>query len=301
MKAEHFSMRISKICQLLGVSRQSYYQYFHHQEWLSIEQDLVLKRVRQIREEHRYMGTRKLYELLQPFLLEHQIKIGRDALFDLLSAHKLLVRRRQRKISTTNSYHRFKKWPNLIKDFIPSQINQLWVSDITYWKTGKGFMYIHLITDVYSHKIVGYRLSNTLKVKESLKALKMAISSSLGGLDTPFQLIHHSDRGIQYCSASYVKFLQDNKIRISMTENGDPRENAIAERINGIVKHEYLKGLKVGNSYQAKQALEKAVRLYNQERPHLSIGMLKPEQLHQQPNLKTKKLWKNYYYEKNEL
>lgn len=301
MKAEHLSMRISKMCQLLGISRQSYYQYFYRLEWLNIEHDLVLKKVRQIRLEHRYMGTRKLYEVLQPFLLEHQIKIGRDALFDLLSAHKLLVRRRQRKVSTTNSYHRFKKWPNLIKDFTPIRINQLWVSDITYWKVGKRFMYIHLITDAYSHKIVGCRLSNTLKVKESLKALKMAISSSLGGLDTPFQLVHHSDRGIQYCSDKYVKLLKDYKIRISMTENSDPRENAIAERVNGILKHEYLKGIKIRKSSEAKQVLENAIRLYNEERPHLSIGMLKPEQLHQHPNLKTEKLWKNYYYEKSEM
>jgi len=156
----------------------------------------------------------------------------------------LLVRKRKRKISTTNSYHRFRKYPNLIREFIPTAINQLWVSDITYWKIGEKHVYISFITDVYSHKIVGYYVAQTLETIESLQALKMA----LDGLKTePTNLIHHSDRGIQYCSNSYVNLLQDYNVKISMTENGDPLENAVAERINGIIKEEYLHNYQVNN------------------------------------------------------
>jgi len=145
------------------------------------------------------------------FQLEHQIKVGRDALFDLLAEHKLLVKKRKRKISTTMSYHRFHKWPNLIKDFIASAPNELYVSDITYWKIETGFVYISFITDAYSHKIVGYQVAETLEAVESLTALQMALGSLSEEIKE--QLIHHSDRGVQYCSDGYVKLLQDNKVK----------------------------------------------------------------------------------------
>ena len=253
-----------------------------------------MQRVLEIRKNHRHIGTRKLYELLQPFFIEHQIKMGRDALFDLLSANFLLVRRKKRKISTTNSYHRFKKYPNLIRNFIPSSPNQLWVSDITYWKTENGFVYISFITDAYSRKIVGYHVSQTMEAAQTIEALKMAISGLNKGPDCHFQLTHHSDRGVQYCSDLYVNLLKGNNIQISMTENGDPLENAIAERINGIIKEEYLNDYSVDNIKQAKELLETVVKLYNQERPHQSIGYLTPEKVHYN-NIKTEKLWKNYY------
>ena len=245
------------------------------------------------------MGTRKLYEMLQPFILEHQIKIGRDALFDLLSRYQLLVKRRRRKISTTMSYHRFHKWPNLIREFIPTSPNQLYVSDITYWKIDSGYVYISLITDAYSHKIVGYHVAETLETIESIQALRMALSAKEEA-ESHSQLTHHSDRGIQYCSNAYVKLLQDNNIEISMTENGDPLENAIAERINGIIKGEYLETYAVENIDQAKEYLEIAVKLYNQERPHMSLGYFTPNEVHlSRTQLKTEKLWKNYYTKKD--
>lgn len=294
MKDNNPRISLTRFCRLLGLTRQSYYQHFWHEELISMEHELVLQRVLEIRENHRHMGIRKLYEMLQPFLLEHQIKIGRDALFDLLASNCLLVRRKKRKISTTNSYHRFKKYPNLIRNFEPQKPNQLWVSDITYWKIATGFVYISFITDAYSRKIVGYHVSQTMEAVETMEALKMAISGFLNEPDCPFQLTHHSDRGMQYCSNMYVKLLKENKISISMTENGDPLENAIAERINGIIKEEYLNDYTVETIEQAKELLSAVVKLYNNERPHQSIGFLTPNQVHEK-NIKTQKLWKNYY------
>lgn len=234
------------------------------------------------------MGGKKLYLLLQPFMLEHQIKLGRDALFDLLASNNLLVRRQKRKVYTTNSFHWLRKYPNLIKTFIPEKANQLWASDITYWKVGSDHLYISFITDVYSHKIVGYQVAETLAAIESVEALRMALKS----LDeVPENLIHHSDRGIQYCSSEYVKLLQGNGIQISMTESGDPLENPVAERINGIIKDEYLECYEVNSLTEAKSLLTKVVELYNEERPHLSNGNETPSHVHL-GNPKGKSLWK---------
>jgi len=265
-------------------------------EEVSIEHDLIIKEVLEIRKNHRLMGTRKLYDKLQHFMLEHQIKMGRDQLFNLLSQHQLLVKRRKRKIRTTMSYHRFHKYPNLIREFVPTAPNQLWVSDITYWKISEKHAYISLITDAYSHKIVGYQVAETLDAVESVQALQMAFSA-LGGAECHLPtLIHHSDRGVQYCSSEYVKLLNEKNVNISMTENGDPLENAIAERINGIIKGEYLETYDVRSIAEAKLLLEKVVPLYNNERPHMSIGNLTPNQVHHSSNnIKTQKLWKNYY------
>jgi transposase InsO family protein len=243
------------------------------------------------------MGGRKLYELLEPFMLEHQIKLGRDAVFDLLAANGLLVRRRKRNMRTTHSSHWLRKYPNLVRELVPARSNQLWVSDITYWKIKTGYLYISLITDAYSRKIVGYRLSATLEASESVLALQMALSASPPAAGT---LIHHSDRGVQYCSSAYVGLLQDNGVRISMTEKGDPLENAVAERVNGILKQEYLEYYQVESIAQARELLRQVVELYNQERPHMSIGNRKPAELHEY-NRETERLWKNYYTKKRTL
>lgn len=240
------------------------------------------------------MGARKLHEKLHPFMLEHQIKMGRDALFDLLSSNYLLVRKRKRRIQTTQSFHWLRKYPNLIRDFVPTGPNQLWVSDITYWKTIEGHVYISFITDAYSHKVVGYHVAETLEAIESVQALKMALSGLFMEPDGHFQLIHHSDRGVQYCSFEYVKLLKDNSIQISMTENGDPLENALAERLNGILKDEYLNDSPVNSIAEARKVLASAVSLYNEDRPHMSIGNLYPSQVHEL-KIQTERLWKNYY------
>ncbi len=291
---------LSRFCRLLGITRQAYYQHFWRSEDKSVEQQLVLQEVLKVRKKHRYMGARKLYDKLHPFLLEHQIKMGRDALFDLLSANLMLVRKRKRKVHTTQSFHWLRKYPNLIRDFIPFASNQLWVSDITYWKTKDGYIYISFITDAFSHKIVGYHVAETLETVETIQALKMALFGMVEEPDRHFQLTHHSDRGIQYCANKYVKILKDNNIRISMTEKGDPLENAIAERVNGIIKQEYLQDHTVTNINQAKLILENAVNLYNEDRPHNSIGNLMPNQVHS-TNIKTDRLWKNYYKERTTI
>jgi len=240
------------------------------------------------------MGARKVFKLLDSFLIDHQIKMGRDALFELLSENNLLIKKRKNYARTTNSYHWYHKYKNITRDFIPIHSNQLWVSDITYWKIKTGFVYISLITDAYSHKIVGYNLGATLEAIESVNALKMAVSIFQ---KVPPDLIHHSDRGIQYCCAKYVKLLQDNNIKISMTENGDPLENAIAERINGILKNEYLECYETEDIAQAKLLLASVIKLYNEERPHNSIGNYTPKEVHEK-NIETKRLWKSYYKKK---
>jgi len=278
MKDSYPKIGLVRFCWLLGITRQAYYQHRWREQSVSIEEHLVLQQVRQIRQYHRRMGGRKLHECLEPFLLEHQIKMGRDVLFDLLSAHQLLVRRKRRRVYTTQSFHWLHKYPNLIEGFVPTQPNQLWVSDITYLRIAGGFLYISFITDVYSHKIVGYHIAETLESIETLQALMMAMGNEN---PLPHQLIHHSDRGVQYCCEEYVKLLQQHHVRISMTENSDPRENPVAERINGILKEEYMDHYRINNIEQAKDCLEFAVNLYNRERPHLSLGMLKPSDVHQ--------------------
>lgn len=296
MKRDFHHIGLAKLCGWFGITRQAYYQNSWTAIDTTIEEELILEQVQQIRSLHPRLGTRKLYEKLQAFMQENAIKMGRDALFDLLAINHLLIRKRKRRIQTTHSYHWLRKYPNLIRNIVPQSPNEVWVSDITYWKISKDeHLYISLITDAYSRKIVGYHVAQTLEAIESIRALQMALSA-FGGTESHSKLIHHSDRGIQYCSKNYVKLLQDNGIQISMTEKGDPLENAIAERINGIIKEEYLETYKVDNIQQASDVLEKVIQLYNEDRPHMSISNLTPNHVHQSKKiLKTEKLWKNYY------
>ncbi len=299
MKSNFAHIGLARLCGWFGITRQAYYQNNWEGISTTLEEDLIIQRVKEIRKNHRRMGTRKLYELLQPFIMEHQIKMGRDALFNMLSANQLLIRKRKRRIQTTNSYHWLRKYPNLIREFVPTAPNQLWVSDITYWKiNSREHLYISFITDAYSHKIVGYQVAETMEAIESIQALQMALS----GLEPKNLMnpIHHSDRGIQYCSHAYVKLLQDNKIQISMTENGDPLENAVAERVNGIIKEEYLETYEINNLKDAKGLLQAVVDLYNNERPHMSISNFTPNSIHHsKTKIKTERLWKNYYRKQN--
>ncbi len=292
MKESFANIGLAKLCEWFGVTRQAYYQNNWNAIEVGMEDELILKEVKSIRKFHPRMGTRKLYLKLQKFMLEHQIKKGRDALFDLLATNNLLIKKRKRKVHTTNSFHWLKKFPNLVKDIIPTDPNRLWVSDITYWKiNNEQFIYISFITDAFSHKIVGFHAADNLAAIETVMALEMAINQIN---DFEFnELIHHSDRGVQYCSNDYVKILNKNKIKISMTENGDPYENAVAERINGILKDEYLYNYNVNNLTEAREKLNEAVWLYNNDRPHNSVGNLIPNQVHS-GKVKTEKLWKNY-------
>lgn len=275
---------------LLGYSRQAYYQGKKHIQQKAYESDIIIEEVLRYRKHQKRLGTRKLFYEMQDFLKAHQFQIGRDALFDLLSEHGLLVISRKRKGSvTTFSKHRFKKYPNIVKGFIPIAPNQLWVSDITYIHLKEGFAYLSLITDAYSHKIVGFYLNKDLSAKGPLKALRMALANN----STISNLIHHSDRGVQYCCDDYVKLLNDNNIKISMTENGDPLENALAERVNGILKTELLEEV-FCDFKAAQQAVAVACSTYNHLRPHGSIDNLKPFEAHQKIG-ELPKRWKNYY------
>jgi transposase InsO family protein len=275
---------------LLGYSRQSYYQGIKYIQQKAFESDIIIEEVLRYRKCQKRLGTRKLLDEMQVFLSSHGLRIGRDAMFNLLAEKGLLIiRRKRRGFITTLSKHRFKKYPNIIREFIPIAPNQLWVSDITYIHLSSGFAYLSLITDAYSRKIVGFYLSRDLSARGPLMALKMA----LAGNPNRTELIHHSDRGGQYCCDAYVKLLQDKKIKISMTENGDPLENAIAERVNGILKQELLE--EVFTDYQlAQKAIAIACSTYNHLRPHGSIDNLKPAEAHQK-NGELKKRWKNYW------
>jgi len=232
------------------------------------------------------IGGTKLHYLIN----QSGYRIGRKALYDLLRNNKLLVRRRKKYAVTTDSKHWLRKWPNLIRGFDFHRSNLLWVSDITYINLNDGFAYLSLITDAYSHKIVGYKLSPTLESEGAVCALCMAIEN------TPeshrIGLIHHSDRGVQYCCKEYVKILRSNNIRISMTENGDPYENALAERVNGILKSEWLDLERYVDFEQANNRIGQIINTYNTIRPHSSCNMLTPEQAQLKVG-KLKKRWKN--------
>jgi putative transposase len=255
-----------------------------------MEDELILQQVLLIRKELPRTGGRKLHHLLKGFMEQHGIAMGRDQLFDLLMEHRLLIKKRRRRVSTTDSNHRFRKYPNLIKAIELIRPDQLWVSDITYLQTSEGFCYLSLITDAYSKKIVGFNVENNLSTDGCIKALQMALSIRTGRAAS---LIHHSDRGIQYCCSAYVAILQSNTISISMTQNGDPYENAIAERVNGILKDEFNLYQKFTGKEHAQLIVRDSILKYNQLRPHASCNYLTPEKAHQHSG-KLNRKWKNY-------
>ena len=233
------------------------------------------------------IGVRKIYHMITPYLVEHGIRMGRDQLNELMREHGLLVRKRRlRKPRTTISCW-WRRYPNLIREYVPTWANQVWVSDITYIRIGERFGFLSLITDGYSRRIVGYKLFRDLSARGCVAALKMAIS----GNPSREGLIHHSDRGVQYSSSEYVQLL--GKARISMTENGDPLENAIAERVNGILKDELLKP-QYDTFKEAREAVDTAVEIYNHLRPHSSIENMVPAEANTRSG-EIKRLWKNYY------
>lgn len=224
------------------------------------------------------IGTRKLYYILREEFEREEIKVGRDKLFKILRSNRLLITKRKRYIQTTNSKHWLKKYSNLIKGLEIDRPEKLWVSDITYVRTDDGFCYLTMITDAYSRKIVGYSVNETLGTEGTIEALKMAIKNRRRSEE----LIHHSDRGIQYCSKEYVEFLEKHKIKISMTEQSDPYENALAERMNRTIKEEFLIIEKFKDYQILKKTVAESVDIYNTERPHLSCEMLSPAIVHEQ-------------------
>lgn len=278
------------LCGLFGYTRQAYYGQFRETEKEAASAYLVLAEVSRIRKVQKRIGGRKLHHMLAGFMEEHSVVMGRDGFFDLLRDHSLLVRkRRSRKPRTTVSGYWMKRHPNLAKEFIPVAANQLWVSDITYIRVGDGFCYLSLVTDAYSRKIVGFCLSRDLTARGCVAALRMAFSAN----PETDRLIHHSDRGLQYYSTGYMKLLKGRAVRVSMSEKSDPLENAIAERVNGILKDELLEK-RFESFSQAQREVAEAVSIYNNLRPHLSIDMLTPAEAHSLQHGSLKRRWKNY-------
>lgn len=220
------------------------------------------------------LGGKKLYKIIEPELKKLGIEIGRDKFFEVLRRNGQLIRRKKRFTKTTNSSHRFRIYDNLVKDITPTKPDEVYVSDITYIPTEEGFGYLSLITDLYSRKIVGNDFSSSLNFEGSIRALKM----SMRGKENLTGMIHHSDRGIQYCSNLYTEILTKKGIRISMSEKGNPYENAVAERVNGILKGEFLLGPTFKTFAEAKKAVKEAIESYNELRPHMSINYMTPNQ-----------------------
>ena len=284
---------LGRLCQLFVVSRQAYYDAEVHYNKTTIARTIVINLVKELRLNVPYIGTRKLIFQLIPHLEEHRIKMGRDQLFDILRFHGLLIRRRVRMVKTTNSHHWLKRYPNLTQGLILTGPEQLWVSDITYIRTLSGFSYLSLITDAYSRKIVGYCLYPTLEAIGCLEALEMAMRMRSNDNVGAFILIHHSDRGIQYCSTEYTKILRESNVAISMTQSGSPYENALAERVNGIIKNEFYPKRIYQKHKDAKKNIDRIVASYNSIRPHSSINYLTPNQAHLKEGYISKR-WKNY-------
>ena len=275
MKSKGFAS-LTTISHCFGLKRDAYYKYkARADKRLKLEQQII-SIVKKKRKSLPREGVRKLTKSLDIDFNKANIKVGRDTLFNVLRKHNMLTLRKKTSARTTNSYHRFYKYNNIIKDVKVIRPNQVWVSDITYIRTIKGFCYLALITDVHSRKIVGYDLSDSLELKGCVRALNKAIYQA----KNIKQLIHHSDRGIQYCSNVYTKILKRNNINISMTEENHCYENAIAERVNGILKDEFYLDQTFDSIAHAKRATKNAINLYNEIRLHLSLDYKTPNMVY---------------------
>ena len=292
LKGRHPEVSLDSLCGLFGITRQGLWKQKHAASSEEIDNTAIISEVRLIRKDMPRLGARKL----QVKLAENGHDIGRDKLFNLLRESGLLVKRKHYRVITTYSRHWMKKWSNLIRDIVPSHPDEVWVSDITYIEIVQGvkraFMYLSLITDAYTHEVVGYALHDTLDTTGPLKALGMALAKYPVG--TLKGLIHHSDRGSQYCCQEYVNKLQQHGILISMTDKGDPYENAIAERVNGILKTEWLYHITLTSQAMARNVVDRVIYLYNNERPHESIGNMTPAAA-RATSQQLNKRWKNYW------
>lgn len=279
---------------MFGVDRQVYYRAKKAQVHSRHRACQVVELVKQERKSLRRLGTRKLYEKLYEPLRD--LGVGRDRLFAILKAnHMHIVAKRQYQV-TTNSFHRFRKHSNLVEGLEINRPEQVFVSDITYVGSSEHPMYLALVTDAYSKRIMGYNVSNSLNASGAVAALEMGLKNRRYKKE---ELIHHSDRGIQYCGNDYQQLLEKHSIKCSMTEKYDPYQNAVAERVNGILKQEFLEGILVADLELMKKIVEESIELYNQKRPHLSCHMLTPEEMHQQRELKVKTYKNKKSTEKN--
>ena len=283
-------------CDLLGHSRQAFYKKRTDGAEQLAREVRILDAVREIRGIDPGIGGVKLWLMLSVMFNTGWMP-GRDKFMNMLRRHHLMQKPRRSR-STTNSNHRYHKWKNLIKGLVPTRANQLWVSDITYIELNGGCCYLHLITDAYSHKIIGWCLAESLAAVFTLKALRMAIGQAGGG--DLSGLIHHSDRGVQYCCDLYVEELQKHNILISMTEDYKPTDNAIAERVNETIKYEsvYRQERRFETYEEALGQIGRFILFYNGKRPHMSIGNQTPNVAHEQTG-EQKKMWKDKIYSSN--
>lgn len=263
---------LGKLCEAYGYSRQGYYKRIAVEGRRGAAEEGVVEEVQRIRKRQPRVGGRKLHKMLGA----GEYRIGRDRLLRILRERGLLVKRKRKYIRTTQSGHWMKVYKNLIKEEEAQRPEQAFVADITYLETMEGYCYLSLITDWYSRKIMGYAVSRSLSIEGSVRALKMA----LRGTKNPKRLIHHSDRGIQYCSKGYTDMLKAQGVRISMTEENHVYENALAERVNGILKDELQLGEKLVSFRVAERMVKEAVQIYNEERLHMSLDYMTPAQKH---------------------
>ena len=260
---------------MIGISRQSVYQAEKRIQARAKELEIVKELVINIRMKMPRIGTRKLYYILKQELDSLKIKIGRDKLFTYLKTQNMLIKPKKNYIKTTHSKHWLRKHPNLLKERTITDIEQVFVSDITYLKTTNSTVYLSLVTDAYSRKIMGYHVSKNMNTENVAKALKMAVRNKC----TDKQTIHHSDRGLQYCASHYQKILKNNNMNPSMTDGYDCYQNALAERINGILKQEFLL-YQTNTLNELRKLVKESIEIYNNDRPHLALNMKTPQFIH---------------------
>ena len=269
---------IDNLCAAFGYTRQAWYSHLRSIRLHFIAQEIILDRISEIRKELPKTGCVKLHkELNNGFLQGHGISMGRDAVFNLMRSQGMLIKTKKKWARTTNSFHRFKIHPDLVQRRAAMQAEEIWVSDITYLRTNKGFIYLSLVTDAYSRKIVGHHLASDLRTIGCIKALQLALKGRLYPIRP---LIHHSDRGTQYCSDDYISLLRGSQISISMTQSGSPYDNAIAERVNGILKMEFNLEKTFKSMVQAKAWVELGIHKYNHVRLHTSCDFQTPQNAH---------------------
>jgi len=263
---------MSQVCAIFNLTRQAVYKYRKAMVRQQVGEYLIVKMVQDIRRKMPMVGGRKLYWMLREDLEKLRSSVGRDKFFDILRKNGLLVERRRRYAMTTNSRHWLYVYNNLVRGITVDGPNRVFVADITYLRVTRGFCYLALVTDVYSRKVVGFDVSESLSIDGALRALKMA----LAGVEDGSKLIHHSDRGIQYCSHEYTDLLKTYTVSISMGESGNPYDNAIAERVNGILKTEFFLDSTFADLRTAVKAVREAITTYNDMRPHMSIDYQTP-------------------------
>jgi len=296
MKVYYKDVGLGVLCKLVGRTRQAFYEDRNRAERTRFEDAIILDLVRTERRIAKRVGSKKLHLILKDNLIAHGIKIGRDKFLEVLRANDLLVKRRRKYVTTTMSRHRFRKYPNLAKDLQIGGSEELWVSDITYLSVEQGHCYLILITDAYSRKVVGYNFGRRMDTAFCIVALEQAIAARRF---LQRKLMHHSDRGIQYCSNDYVKCLNNKDIAISMTENSDPLENPLAERMNRIFKDSFALDKDFKSFEKTKQTIDMAIEYYNNRLPHSSLDMMTPNEAYNKTG-ELKKHWKWYWKEKQE-